>query len=688
MNRKSVVCIAISTMAIAGILSPASAQTASGWTFTALHSFAGANSACPLASLVQGSDGSFFGTTSGDNPISGADNDGTVFNITPAGALTTLHSFTGTDGVKPEGLVLGSDGNFYATTHFGGNMNNGQGYGTIFTITPAHAVNTLYDFSTLGAGYSNTDGAWPDGSLVPGADGCFYGTASYGGANGSGAVFKVTPKGAENALYSFTAHNGNYQNTDGSCPGASLVLGSDGNFYGTTVYGGGSGAGTVFKITPSGALNTLHSFTGGSDGGTPWAGLVQGSDGNFYGTTTYGGNTSLNNGRGLGTVFKITTSGALKTLHSFSGYPTEGAFPEAGLVLGSDGNFYGTAELGGSGFGAVYKITPSGTLTTLYLFSQTNSANAISSLVQGADGSFYGTACYGGTSDNGTVFKLTPPASSTYVLWNNSGTAALWHIPASGAVTSAPFGPYAGLTPSALASDASGNAYILWTSTTGSATISMVNSSLALTTSQSFGPYTGWTAKSMAVGPDGHVHLLWNGPSNAASIYNIVLGTSLTTQAYGPVSGWQATQIAVDSSNNTRVLWNNTSTNAASLWNITSGGTVTSQLFGPYAGYKAQNLVAGPANLPRIIWNYTPTNAAALWQMLPLGNEASTALGAYSGWAASGLAINWGGDSDVLWTNASTGQASIWDVTSTGTHTSTSYGPYSGWKAIAIAPGP
>jgi uncharacterized repeat protein (TIGR03803 family) len=200
-------------------------------------------------------------------------------------------------------------------------------------------------------------------------------------------------------LYSFAGSD------DGGYPVAGLVQGSDGNFYGPTSAGGGHNLGTVFKITPSGTLTTLYSFAG-SDGEFPFAGLVQGSDGNFYGTTEQGGANDQ------GTVFKITPSGTLTTLYSFAG--SDGAEPFAGLVQGSDGNFYGTTQLGGlgpctGGCGTVFKITPSGALTTLYSFAGSDGANPDAGLVQGSDGNFYGTTHQGGANNVGTVFRLSQP---------------------------------------------------------------------------------------------------------------------------------------------------------------------------------------------------------------------------------------------------------------------------------------
>jgi uncharacterized repeat protein (TIGR03803 family) len=183
-----------------------------------------------------------------------------------------------------------------------------------------------------------------------------------------------------------------------------LTQGTDGNFYGTTVNDGANGnAGTVFKITPAGTLKTIYSFcsqTGCSDGQYPYAGLVQGTDGNFYGTTLSGGTAHY------GTVFKITPTGTLTTLHRF--IHTDGFAPYAGLVQATDGNFYGTAWGGGAnGGGTVFRITPAGTLATLHNFAGADGSNVTGGLVQDTNGNFYGTTQYGGANSDGTVFNVS-----------------------------------------------------------------------------------------------------------------------------------------------------------------------------------------------------------------------------------------------------------------------------------------
>jgi len=249
---------------------------------------------------------------------------GTVFEITPGGTLTTLLSFCATggcpskcaDGDNPKaGLVPDPDGNFYGTTNNGGPNQGGgggtfceYGCGTIFKITPGRTETILYDFCNL---TDCGDGAAPYARLLRGPDGNFYGTTAFGGAHGDGTIFRVTPSGVLTTLYSLCSQS---RCTDGEFPYAGLAQAIDGDFYGTTYSGGATGVGTVFKITPSGTLTTLYSFctrTACTDGKNPYAGLVRGTDGEFYGTTSQG------EGYTHGTIFKITPTGTLTTLYTF-----------------------------------------------------------------------------------------------------------------------------------------------------------------------------------------------------------------------------------------------------------------------------------------------------------------------------------------------------------------------------------
>jgi uncharacterized repeat protein (TIGR03803 family) len=371
-------------------------------TLTTLHNFGGRDGWQPIAALVQGTDGNFYGTTS----VGGVHNNcrnscGTVFRITSDGTTTTLHSFDGTDGEYPDGgLVLGTNGKFYGTTVTG--IPNGGG--TVFSITAGGRLEKLSIFLS-----ENGDGDSPFAGLIQGTDGKFYGTTESGGQIGynAGTVFSVTAGGTLTTLATF-------DRTNGEDPLAGLVQGTDGDFYGTTSQGGanlcnrgGLYCGTVFKVTADGSLTTIHSFDG-TDGQWPEAGLVEGPDGNFYGTTQFGGAALA------GTVFKITPGGTLTTLYNFGGsYEIN---PYAGLVLGTDGNFYGTTISGGNSYayGTIFRITPGGTLTTLYSFDNTD-GSVPNALVQGTDGNFYGTTAGGGTGacgerhgyGCGTVFSLS-----------------------------------------------------------------------------------------------------------------------------------------------------------------------------------------------------------------------------------------------------------------------------------------
>ncbi len=331
-----------------------------------------------------------------------------------AQTLTTIYDFcsqTGcADGGSPfGGLVQGSDGNFYGAAS---NWNL-AGYGTVYKLTASGTFTVLHTFT------DESDGAAPYAGLIQTTDGNFYGVTITGGDPHSncGTVYKVTASGTLTTLHAFAGHP-----NDGCEPYGPLVQATDGNFYGTTNYGGTSnncgifGCGTVFKITTGGTVTILYSFctqSGCLDGSSPQAGLVQGSDGNLYGATFYGG-PNYGGPNGYGTVFKITTSGTLTTLHNFDF--TDGADPSGTLVQPSDGNFYGTTFAGANGGGTVFKMTSSGTLTTLHNFNGTDGANPQAGLVQASDGSFYGTTTAGGTGgggDFGTIFAITPGGTLT-----------------------------------------------------------------------------------------------------------------------------------------------------------------------------------------------------------------------------------------------------------------------------------
>jgi uncharacterized repeat protein (TIGR03803 family) len=361
-------------------------------TLTTLWQFGGStsNGFQPHAGLVQGGDGYFYGTLySGAQGNGHGHGNGSVFQISAAGTFAQLYEFPATipetNGASPNSvLVQGSDGNFYGTTA------PELTPATVFRITSQGTLSTLYAFS----------GIEPEGGLVQGNDGNFYGTTTDGGTNNDGTVFRISSAGTLTTL-----HQLGTVATAGIDPVAGLVQGADGNFYGTTFAGGTNDDGTVFRISSAGTLSILYQFgTVASEGIQPDAGLVQGSDGNFYGTTYDGGTNNF------GTVFKITPQGTLATLHQFGALPTDGVYPQAGLVQGSDGNFYGTTVYGGTyGSGTVFRITSAGSLTTLYQFGgvATDGTVPLATLVQGSDGYFYGTTELGGTNNDGTVFRIS-----------------------------------------------------------------------------------------------------------------------------------------------------------------------------------------------------------------------------------------------------------------------------------------
>jgi uncharacterized repeat protein (TIGR03803 family) len=335
--------------------------------------------------------------------------------ITAPAQITTLHSFDSTDGQFPEALVQATNGSLYATTFEAG----ANGFGTAFKITTGGTFTLLNSFDAADGEYAY---GYP---LVQAPNGDLYGTLQAGGSDltlcggsGCGTAFKMTSSGALTVLYNFCSLS---NCTDGSTPYSGLTLATDGNFYGTTSAGwtncvNGVNCGTVFRLTPNGTLKTLYSFcaqTNCTDGASPYAGLIQATDGDFYGTTEAGGANCTATG-GCGTLFKITSKGGLSTLYSFCAQSgcTDGNRPKS-LMQAANGDIYGSTSLGGSstactdGCGTIFKMTPGGTPTTLHSFDSTDGSNP-SAPVQATDGNFYGTGHRGGAYSEGTIYKLTP----------------------------------------------------------------------------------------------------------------------------------------------------------------------------------------------------------------------------------------------------------------------------------------
>lgn len=331
-------------------------------TESVLYTFTGgADGALPLAGLIGDAKGNLYGTTSGGG--GGSLPAGTVFQLDSTGKETVLYNFCSVancaDGNTPYAGVIRHAGDLYGTTLGGGEfcIENG-GCGVVFKVDSIGKETVLYNFCPNGYG-NCTDGASPQAGPIDDAAGNLYGTTSGGGANGLATVFRLSPAGVETVLHSFAG------DADGANPFAGLIRDEDGNLYGTTSAGGPSGQGTVFKVDPEGSETVLYSFTGGTDGGYPEAGLVSDEKGNLYGTTFFGGRASPPCYSFCGVVFKVDTAGMETVLYSFKG-GADGLNPAAGLMLGKAGNLYGTTGYGGDsgqscatgiGCGVVFKLT-------------------------------------------------------------------------------------------------------------------------------------------------------------------------------------------------------------------------------------------------------------------------------------------------------------------------------------------
>ncbi|MGA9474589.1 MAG: choice-of-anchor tandem repeat GloVer-containing protein [Terriglobales bacterium] len=316
----------------------------------------------PNGWLVRDSSGNFYGTTAGGGYDKGQCKRfagcGLVYKLT-GGAEQVLYNFVGgSDGQEPNGgLILDKNGNLYGTTYRGGS-NGGGRPGTVFEVSAAGIETVLHRF---GAG---NDGKLPTSGLVMDKKGNLYGTTSAGGMDGfygpglscsehCGTVYELTAAGVEKILYSF---KGWKKGGDGAAPFASLILDSSGNLYGTTYAGGTYGYGTIFKLTPSGQETVLYSFIGQPDAGNPVGRLLMDSHGNLYGTTSFGGTY------GFGAVYELSASGKESLLYSFTG-GSDGSSPFDGLAMDAAGNLYGTTEIGGNfnnscpeGCGVVFKV--------------------------------------------------------------------------------------------------------------------------------------------------------------------------------------------------------------------------------------------------------------------------------------------------------------------------------------------
>jgi uncharacterized repeat protein (TIGR03803 family) len=401
--------LALVVVLVTAVVATQSAQ-AQTYSESVLYSFTGTggDGAFPFAGLMRDAVGNLYGTTvkGGGTGCLGS-GCGTVFKLDTTGKETVLYSFTGSsDGASPDaGLIRDAAGNLYGTTERGGKCRRFvAGCGTVFKLDTTGKETVLHRFR-------GADGATPIAGLIRDSAGNFYGTTLLGGGTGCvrpgcGTVFILDTTGKETVLYSFTGTGG-----DGAFPHAGLIRAAAGNFYGTTSGGGDLtcnapfGCGVVFKLDTTGKETVLYSFTGSPDGASPDAGLIRDSAGNFYSTTSGGGGAF-----GKGTVFKLDTTGNETVLHSFTGTGGDGALPSAGLIRDTVGNLYGTTTSGGaSDYGTVFKLDTSGNETVLYSFTGgADGATPTAGLIRDSAGNLYGTTFGGGAFGYGTVFKLTP----------------------------------------------------------------------------------------------------------------------------------------------------------------------------------------------------------------------------------------------------------------------------------------
>jgi uncharacterized repeat protein (TIGR03803 family) len=352
---------------------------------------------------------------------------------------TSLVNGGNLSGATTSSLIIrsatGSNAGSYSvliTNSFGSVTSAVAVLGLTGVTTAGVALETLYSFTT------NSFGCLPFGGLIQANNGSFYGTASAGGSQGIGTVFHMDTNGVVTLVYAFpnTAGGlyGNYP-PNGSLPCAALVQGTNGLLYGTATAGGSTGDGTVFRMTTNGTSVGAWSLTSASSGSVPYGGLVQGLDGNFYGTTSIGGAYRYDAPSGYGTVFKLTPSGSLTGIHSF-GYE-DGTYPSSTLVQGADGSFYGTAQNGGTngGWGTIFKISPAGILTPLFSFANTNGAWPCAGLVQDIGGAFYGTTYAGGTC-HGTNFPGVFQSAYGSAAGAAQGAGTVFKLAADGTFTS------------------------------------------------------------------------------------------------------------------------------------------------------------------------------------------------------------------------------------------------------------
>ncbi len=365
---------------VLGSLTPLQAQ------YKAIYTFGGSSEpTCPGRSgtgvLTQTPGGNLINTTNGSCQSGMIE---TAFEIGFQGAnFTVLQNF---GAMMPSGgLTLGTDQRFHGVTMDGGSRN----HGTVYRLSTAPSIVYEHDFE------GGADGGYPWSEPIQSSTGDWYGTTAGASSMFAGTVYKIDTSDRYSVLHVFST-------TDGRGPVAALVEGSDSNFYGTTVSGGANGKGVFFRISPTGDFQVLYNFDGTHGSGSA-APLIQASDGNFYGVSSEGG--SLNQG----VVYKLTPDDAFSVFYDFSATAAQGNDPQGGLVEATDGNFYGTLVWGGAGgVGSIYRLTPAGVFTDIHDFYTATGANPQSTLLQHTTGKLYGTTANGGANNDGVIFEYDP----------------------------------------------------------------------------------------------------------------------------------------------------------------------------------------------------------------------------------------------------------------------------------------
>jgi uncharacterized repeat protein (TIGR03803 family) len=706
------------------------ARTAGGYasTPTTLVSFNGTNGFLPGGSLIADANGDLFGTTTGRDPTTGDPiTDGTVFEIAETGAgyasaPTTLVSFNGTNGEAPFGsLIADSNGNLVGTTDSGGANDDG----TVFEITGSGfaLTRTAPTLTTL-VSFNDDDGAFPEGGLIADSQGNLFGATESGGANDDGVVFEITKTAAGYASTPTTLAS--FNGANGESPFAGLIADANGDLFGTTTDGGANDDGSVFEIvkTAGGYASTpttLVSFNGGN-GETPFAGLIADANGDLFGATDSGGANDD------GTVFEIvkTPTGyasAPTTLVSFNG--TNGETPIGTLISDSNGDLFGTTQEGGANHdGAVFEIVKTAggyasTPTTLVSFNGTNGAFPDSGLIADAHGDLFGTTLESLANHDATVFEIVKTAggyaSAPTTLVTFNGTNGL--SPQGSLIADAHgdlFGTATGLDPTTNDPLTDGTVFEIKKTAGGYARTPTILVSFNGTNGETpngrliadaNGDLFGATASGGSGGggtvfeitdsgfvpvtplPTGSSDILWQNAKGQASIWDIDGITRIGGGAVSPNPGpsWRA--VGTGDFNHdglSDILWQNTSTGQASIWEMDgitrTGGSAVS----PNPGPNWKVVGTGDFNhdgLSDILWQNRATGQASVWEM---DGNTRTGGGAVSpnpgpSWKAVGTGdFNGDGDADILWQNAN-GQISVWEMDG-NTRT--------GGGAVGVNPGP